>query len=76
MTDIQFSAPLTRPSTETAPNATLGYSIAAMALAFLIGLSAVDIQRPPVSSPDTWPSWQQDGSILDGRGKWGGYLER
>jgi len=76
MTDMSLPSTLPRrrrPGT-TAPNATWGFSLAAAALALLIGLSAADINRRPAIGAAPAQTVLQDGAALDGRGKWGGYL--
>ncbi|MEM7043801.1 MAG: hypothetical protein AAF543_13405 [Pseudomonadota bacterium] len=63
--------PTTRTVDQTDPS--VGLAVLALLLALILGFSAADIQRErtvnsPVSSGDA------DAGILDGRGKWGGYL--
>ena len=65
MTDISYTSHLLDRSVQTRPNATWGVSIAAVALALLIGLSAADLAKPV----------QQGSASLDGRGKWAGYMQ-
>lgn len=59
---------------DTGRNATWLMSIAAAALALVIGLSAVDIQRQRVADTEQTTTGAADGSHLDGRGKWAGYM--
>lgn len=80
MTDIQFSSAmatksegLATKSEGTAPNATLGYTIIALALALVLGLSAADIHRSDPNGAAQLQDVSPTGLVLDGRGKWGGY---
>ena len=73
MTDIQFSSALTSKSEGTAPNATLGYTAIALALALVLGLSAADIHRPDTTGTAQSQDVSAVAPVLDGRGKWAGY---
>jgi hypothetical protein len=74
MTDLEFSRAYDREHVVTGPNVTIGASIAALALALLIGLSAADINRHAYA-PDGEPhTLESDAVKLDGRGKWSGYM--
>ena len=46
----------------------------ALLFALILGLSAADIQRQQILNAGTIQSASQDTRLLDGRGKWGGYL--
>ena len=59
---------------ETKVKGTWLITLIAAALALLLGLSAADIQQKRQASTDKAVSGQEATSILDGRGKWGGYL--
>ena len=50
---------------------TVVLTVLAFLLALTLGLSAVDLNRP---APDTAAGSQSDQPVLDGRGKWAGYL--
>lgn len=65
---------LQREREETEPNASWAMFIAAGALALAIGLSAVDVQRDRSADAHQTQNFGQDGSRLDGRGKWAGYM--
>ncbi|MEM8950071.1 MAG: hypothetical protein AAGA21_05145 [Pseudomonadota bacterium] len=64
--------PLARPACQTDNSA--GLAVLALLLALTLGLSAADIQRERVSKAQAVSSAGTDMKILDGRGKWGGYL--
>ena len=72
MTDLEFSRAYDREHNVTGPNATLGVSVAALALALLLGLSAADINRHKSTATDQAQPTQSTIEALDGRGKWGG----
>lgn len=74
MTDLEFSRAYDREHNVTGPNATLGVSIAALALALLLGLSAADINRHKSVPGDQIQPTQGPVETLDGRGKWSGIL--
>ncbi len=74
MTDLEFSNAYDREHGVTGPNVTVGASIAALALALLIGLSAADINRHAYTTADPSSSSESIDARFDGRGKWGGYM--
>ncbi len=74
MTDVDYSQRFDHTTKTTPPNATPGAFVAALTLALILGLSAVDIQRPDAPTTDTAQAAHSEIEALDGRGKWGGYL--
>ncbi len=74
MTTTPLSLPLHLKRDETGPHATWAMFFVAAILALLIGLSAVDIQRDRSTAAHQAENPVQGNVILDGRGKWGGYL--
>lgn len=74
MATTHFSSELQRNRDEAAPITNWAMIIAAAALALLIGLSAVDIQRQRTMDADKAEKGGQGQSVLDGRGKWAGYM--
>lgn len=60
-------------SHEKGSDSTAGLAVIALLLALVLGFSAVDIHR---QAPDAGPvvSSQQGQTVLDGRGKWAGYM--
>jgi hypothetical protein len=60
---------------QAGPHATWLITIAAAALTLVIGFSAVDIQRQRAATIDQAQSGAPAAAMLDGRGKWGGYMK-
>ena len=71
MTDVDYSQRFGDTTKATPPNATLGAFVAALALALILGLSAVDIQRPDAPTTGLGQVIHSEIEALDGRGKWG-----
>lgn len=74
MTDVDYSQRFGDTAKTTPANATPGVFVAALALALILGLSAVDIQRPDAPTTDAAQVTHSEIEALDGRGKWGGYF--
>lgn len=72
MTDLEFSRDYDREQNVTGPNATLGVSVAALALALLLGLSAADLHRHKSAAMEQAFPTPPAIEALDGRGKWSG----
>ena len=52
----------------------IGLALLAFLLALTLGLSAADIQRQRAADAQAAASGETELRILDGRGKWGGYM--
>ncbi len=77
MADIEYneSRPKTQETQETQSNvARWGILVGALVLAALIGFGAVDAQHNSFGPGTENAGGQQTDTRLDGRGKWGGYL--
>ena len=74
MATIPIFSQLQRERDGGEPKATWAMSIAATILAFVIGLSAVDIQRDRSGDAHQMQNLGQESTRLDGRGKWAGYM--
>lgn len=53
---------------------TAGLAVVAFLLVLILGFSAIDIQRQHALDVDHADGLLQEHGLLDGRGKWGGYL--
>lgn len=54
-------------------DSTAGLTVVALLLALLLGFAAADINRQPPAA-GSGNSLEAGQTVLDGRGKWGGYL--
>lgn len=61
-------------SRDMASDQTAGLAVVALLLVLVLGFSAVDIQRQQAPDAHQVDSVSQERGLLDGRGKWGGYL--
>ncbi len=59
---------------KTGPSTSLSMVLSALLLALLLGFGAAYTQHERPAFADPTVGLSKDGSPLDGRGKWGGYL--
>ena len=59
---------------QTRPRAGFVLPAIALILAIVLGIGAADIQRKRVIAEGAAQGADQQETVLDGRGKWGGYL--